>query len=98
MMDWKRKLLLTANITGLILVIVIGLTGVMGYSSLVGNLTKSVMAHSASGGEFGGSDGPTAVFLSGDYDLCTVAIVLLLSLVLIGFLFVVNIVWFVRNR
>ncbi|MBN2395812.1 MAG: hypothetical protein JXC36_05030 [Candidatus Atribacteria bacterium] len=95
MKNMGRKLLLTANVLGLIMVLIAGLMGVMCYSTFVADLTELL---SASVGVIGGDDGPTAVFVSGGFDMDSVLLILLLSLMLMGSFFGLNVTYFIRKK
>ncbi len=93
----KRKQLLVGNIIGILLVVFVIVAVKISYSSFINNLSKSI-ADSQAIGIIGQADGPTAIFVSGGFDLTTTALVLLLVLVLVGFLFFLNIIYLIRNK
>ena len=89
----KRKLLLTGNIIGAILVISLFFSARYIFSNIFQDISNS----SAVGGIIGGSDGPTAVFLSGPTNLNT-GILFLLPTLFVGMLLILNVVYLIRNR
>ncbi|WP_291854969.1 hypothetical protein [Marinilabilia sp.] len=88
----KRKLLLTGNIIGAILVISFFFSARFIFSSILQDISNS-----SGTGIIGGSDGPTAVFLSGPTNL-NIGILFLLPTLFVGMLLILNIVYLVRNR
>ncbi len=94
----KRRVLLATNIAGLILTLLIGITGAVNYSAFIQYLQESVSASAASVGVIGEADGPTAIFVSGNFNLTTTALIVLASLILVAIFFFLNIVYFIRNK
>jgi len=74
------------------MVVFIIVAGKIGYSSFMNSLSESI-ADSQAIGITGGADGPTAIFISGSFDLKTTVVLLFLSLLLVGGLFVLNIAY-----
>ena len=93
----KRKQLLAANIIGIILVIFIIAAGKISYSLLINSLSESI-PDSQTIGIIGGADAPTAIFISGDFDLSIATLLLLLPLLLIGIIFIFNAVFLKKNQ
>ena len=94
----KRKLLLTANIIGLFLILFVIIAGRISYSTFIQSFSKSIPDSSAIGIIVGGTDGPTAIFASGNFDLNTTALLLLLPLLLVGILLISNFVYLKKLR
>ncbi len=93
----KRKQLLVGNIIGILLVVFVIVAGKISYSSFVDSFSESISGSQAIG-IIGQADGPTAIFVSGGFDLTATALVLLLVLVLVGFLFFLSIIYLIRNK
>ena len=93
----KREHLLTANLIGLILVLFVIVVGKISYSSLITSFSESI-SDSQAVGIIGGTDGPTAIFVSGSFDLDTNILLLLLALLLVGILLIFNVVYFIKDR
>ena len=91
----KQKQLLISNIIGAVLVLSLIITGTIRYSSIINGLFESM--HEASAiGIIGGADGPTTIFVSGNFNLYTV-LLLVGPFLLLGIL-LFNVVYFIRNR
>jgi Na+-transporting methylmalonyl-CoA/oxaloacetate decarboxylase beta subunit len=88
----KPKRLLIGNIIGAVLIL-FGIT----YSIIISGLFQSLSEASAIG-VIGGADGPTAIFISGNYDFNTIVSPLLLLLFVVEILLIFNIVYLVRNK
>ena len=88
----KRKQLLAANIIGIVLVVFIIIAVKISYSSLISGLSKSI-SDSQAIGIIGGADGPTAIFISGGFDLNTLMKLLLLLSLLLVVLLLSNVVY-----
>ena len=93
----KRKLLLTANIIGIILILFVIIAGRINYSNFIQSFSKSVPDSSAIG-IIGGADRPTAIFVSGNFDLNTATLLFLLPLLLVGVLLIFNVVYLKKLR
>ena len=93
----KRKLLLTANIIGIILILFVIIAGRISYSNFIQSFSKSIPDSSAIG-IIGGAEGPTAIFVSGNFDINTVALLLFLPLLLVGILLIFNVVYLRKLR
>jgi Na+-transporting methylmalonyl-CoA/oxaloacetate decarboxylase beta subunit len=91
----KPKRLLIGNIIGAVLIL-FGIT----YSIIISGLFQSLSEASEASaiGVIGGADGPTAIFISGNYDFNTIVSPLLLLLFVVEILLIFNIVYLVRNK
>lgn len=75
--EHESKTIAEANIIGIVLVVFMIVAGKISYSSLISNLSKSI-SDSQEIGIIDGADGPTAIFISGGFDLNTMMRLLLL--------------------
>ena len=92
----NRKLLLTANIIGAALILFVIVAGKISYAAFINGLTESISGSSAVE-IIGGADGPTAIFVSGNFNLNTTALLLLLPLLLVEILLIFNVVHLKKN-
>ena len=92
----KREQLLTGNVIGIILILFVGIAGKICYSALNKSLSD-IIPDSAAVGIIGGADGPTAIFISGGFNLNTVLSLLVVALLLIAIILIWNIIY-LKNR
>ncbi len=93
----KRKHFIIGNIIGSVLVLAVIIVERISHSFIINNLLNSITETSAIG-IIGGADGPTAVFVAGDFDLHTAALMFRVSLILVLTLLLLNVYYFLRNR
>ncbi len=86
-----RKLLI-ANIIGAVLIFVVIVAGRISYFAFIQSFSETISDASAVG-IIGGADGPTAIFVSGSFNLNTAALLLLLPLLLVEILLIINVVY-----
>jgi len=82
---------------GLVLVLFVIVAGKISYSSLMKSFSESI-SDSRAVGILGGADGPTAIFVSGSFDLDTNILLLLLALLVVGILLIFNVGYFIKDR
>ena len=91
-----RKFLLAANIIGAVLILFVIVFGKISYSAFVNGLIE-LISSSSGAGIIGGADGPTAIFVSGNFSLNTTVLLVLLPLLLVLTLLILNVVHLKKN-
>lgn len=93
----KRKQFLIGNIVGAVLVLTVIIVERISLGFIINNLLNSKTENSSIG-IIGGADGPTALFVSGNFDFHTAALMIRVSLFLVLILLILDVFYFIRHR